>query len=545
MKLRIGLDFDNTIACYDHVFTHVANELGLIPDSLVLSKSEVKRIIHLHPGGDHNWQKLQGQIYGKYMHLASAFPGLHEFLRLAKLNGHEVFIVSHKSPFGHFDENRVPLRDEAMKWLVANKFVGTDSSMIPSQNVFFETTRREKIDKIKVIQCTHFVDDLQEVFDEKSFPPVISKYLFDPAGQGNFQNGQFEGSWRSISKELLGEWDEENIKAALNDLFHDLNILDVSIIKGRGNSRIYKLETLGQTNYVLKVYPDRQLDKRNRLETEFSACRLLNEAGLPVVNAVYQDPDMNWGIYSWVEGLGETADDQFVNRAIDFVKKLKILRASTSKDKFQDASESCLSGSEIVRQVRVRLDRLKGIDNILLQDFLNKEFVPVFESFIRVAIAEMREGFSRPIAESHQILSPSDFGSHNAIRNQAGETVFIDFEYFGWDDPVKLACDFYWHPAMNLAPDLKNKWVKELMAIFDGDKGFKTRFTYYLPLIGLRWCLILLNEFLPNKLAQRIHADQQKVGQMLTVQEIQLQKSKDILNILKTNTKSWMNVPSF
>ena len=152
MKFRIGIDFDNTIACYDSVFTRVAYDLGMITESAVLTKSEVKKLIYLGDPGGTNWQKLQGQIYGKFMFMASIFFGFPEFLKMALIKGHEVFIVSHKSPYGHFDDNKVLLRDEAMKWLISNKFVGSDSLMIPVENVFFETTRQEKINRINSIR---------------------------------------------------------------------------------------------------------------------------------------------------------------------------------------------------------------------------------------------------------------------------------------------------------------------------------------------------------------------------------------------------------
>lgn len=73
MKFRIGIDFDNTIACYDSVFTLVAYDLGMITESVVLTKVEVKKLIYLGDPGGTNWQKLQGQIYGKFMFMASIF----------------------------------------------------------------------------------------------------------------------------------------------------------------------------------------------------------------------------------------------------------------------------------------------------------------------------------------------------------------------------------------------------------------------------------------------------------------------------------------
>ena len=40
--MRIGVDFDNTIACYDGVFHAAALERGLIPASVATDKTSVR-----------------------------------------------------------------------------------------------------------------------------------------------------------------------------------------------------------------------------------------------------------------------------------------------------------------------------------------------------------------------------------------------------------------------------------------------------------------------------------------------------------------------
>ena len=50
-------------------------------------------------------------------------------------------------------------------------------------------------------------------------------------------------------------------------------------------------------------------------------------------------------------------------------------------------------------------------------------------------------------------LSPSDFGFHNALLEADGRLTFVDFEYFGWDDPVKIVADVMLHPGMGLSAD--------------------------------------------------------------------------------------------
>ena len=54
----------------------------------------------------------------------------------------------------------------------------------------------------------------------------------------------------------------------------------------------------------------------------------------------------------------------------------------------------------------------------------------------------LNKEFKNNISIPNRILSPSDFGLHNTISKK-NKLYFFDFEYFGWDDPIKLICDFF------------------------------------------------------------------------------------------------------
>ena len=105
------------------------------------------------------------------------------------------------------------------------------------------------------------------------------------------------------------------------------------------------------------------------------------------------------------------------------------------------------------------------------------------------------DSFYTELDPALQILSPSDFGSHNALLTADQQTFFIDFEYFGWDDPAKLVCDVYWHPGMKLSEDQQAQWISFALGQFNNDPTFERRFNAYMPLYGIRWCLIVLKEF--------------------------------------------------
>lgn len=531
MSFRIGIDFDNTIAYTDQVFFYIAKQLGLIEGKSNLSKTQIKEHIISQPSGDLTWQKLQGQVYGKYMHLAIIFPGFAEFLYLSKLRGHRVFIVSHKSEFGHFDEERVPLREAAMDWMCANKLVESGMLALSKSEVFFEPTRETKIDRICDLGCTHFIDDLKEVFEEPGFPTESEKILFDPQStNGSDQYIINVSSWRGITRDLHGEWTEVEVCSIIQAVFPTLNVQKAELRKGRGNSRIYQLTGRNKMSYALKVYPDRQLDSRLRIETEFSVCNFLEATGFPVMKALVKDEHLNWAVYSWVSGAPiQSIDEEFVDESANFIKRLLTESQSTEGFKdFPEASEACLSGAEIVRQIHDRLRKLEQVKDVELLQFL-KEFLPNMELSIQAARNHENGFFDNQLSRSKQILSPSDFGAHNAIRNESGQIIFIDFEYFGWDDPVKLVSDFYWHPGMNLSEDLKKYWIQLSKSIFCEDVSFEQRLRAYLPLFGLRWCLILLNEFLPHRLSQRIRANSMKLIDIREMRLTQLKKSYSLL----------------
>ncbi|MDR3491436.1 MAG: hypothetical protein P4M12_05240 [Gammaproteobacteria bacterium] len=179
--MRIGIDFDNTIICYDQVFCDLAKSWELIEKDYQGSKHELRDTIRMLPEGDLVWQRMQGKAYGERIQKAEIFPGFKEFVAACNADTNiEIFIVSHKTEFGHFDENRVNLRDAARQWLTDQGFFKQNFPYINKANVFFELTREEKIERIKSLQCTHFIDDLVEVLASPLFPDNVKRFLFQP-----------------------------------------------------------------------------------------------------------------------------------------------------------------------------------------------------------------------------------------------------------------------------------------------------------------------------------------------------------------------------
>lgn len=177
-KLLIGVDLDNTLACYDGLFHHAGLEEGLISKETPASKERIRDSIRLLPNGEQLWTRLQAIVYGPRMHQATLFKGADTFLKSCAEHHVRAVIVSHKTPTANLDGKEVNLRASALGWLKQSGFF-SELGIQPA-DVFFESTRAEKIERIRTLNCTHFIDDLTEVFSEESFPKEIRKFLFAP-----------------------------------------------------------------------------------------------------------------------------------------------------------------------------------------------------------------------------------------------------------------------------------------------------------------------------------------------------------------------------
>ena len=201
-SLRIGIDFDNTIITYDEVFCAAAKSSGLLGSEFVGSKRAVRDAIRRLPGGETAWQRLQGQVYGKEISRARMIAGVESFLRRCRIEGCDVAIVSHKTEYGHFDRGRVNLRKAALGWMSAQRLFEGDSALT-ADNIYFESTRAGKLERIVSLSLTHFIDDLEEVLIDPAFPPHIKRILFADAELQPAARYVTCPTWRAIEEKVF------------------------------------------------------------------------------------------------------------------------------------------------------------------------------------------------------------------------------------------------------------------------------------------------------------------------------------------------------
>lgn len=287
----------------------------------------------------------------------------------------------------------------------------------------------------------------------------------------------------------------------------------VSRVPTRGrNSRVWRVES-GEGAFALKQYPAQNDDRRDRLSAEVGALQLMERNGISAVPRVIAvDRPKGYALLSWIDGVEVVdVDDTDIDAAVAFLGTIHALRRATGAAEQPRAAEACLSGGEIVRQTEARLTRLREVapGQKELVDFIDHSFAPALarvSSHARMHMAAAKLDFAGELPQEWRTLAPSDFGFHNSLRRSDGSLAFLDFEYFGWDDPVKLTADIMLHPGRALSPPQRERFRQSVSQVYGSDPAFAPRLNALLPLFGLRWVLILLNEYIPARWNGRVLA---------------------------------------
>jgi len=173
--LLIGLDFDNTIVCYDKAIARLAAELFDLPPDLPRTKLALRDFLR-QTNRELDWTAFQGTLYGPGMAYTEPFKEALETIQALKDMGHSLCIVSHRSrqPYSG------PLYDlhaAARTWVEERL---ANSGLIENRLAYFHESREQKIVAIRNLGCEAFLDDLPEVLDDKHFPTDCQGVLFDP-----------------------------------------------------------------------------------------------------------------------------------------------------------------------------------------------------------------------------------------------------------------------------------------------------------------------------------------------------------------------------
>lgn len=281
--------------------------------------------------------------------------------------------------------------------------------------------------------------------------------------------------------------------------FREFGSSDVDMIRQlsrSGNSQVYQLQS-GEISYVLKAFEPNAEGER-RMDHEVEALMFFGRHGIEQVpQLVASDRASHLLLLSYIEGSAHAGqwDESDMEQLCAFLQTLHKASRLPEAGKLPDASDSCMSLGDIMESIDERYHRLVSTSaDKRVQSFLRDSFRSVYDTCISTF---EKQAQTLRISRAEQTLSPSDFGFHNAICTSSGQWYFVDFEHFGWDDPAKLIIDTIIHPQLCLSDAMRQLFLTRCYQIYD-QINLPKRLRMYYPFLALKWCLIFLNEFLPE-----------------------------------------------
>ena len=281
-----------------------------------------------------------------------------------------------------------------------------------------------------------------------------------------------------------------------------------SLIHSGANNQVLSVDC-DNGRWLLKRYFTAEHERRSRFYQEKTFYNYLQEVGLreTVPQALAWDEAQRMGLFQFIGGSSLTAEqigEETIDEALSFFSAINRERHRPSALALANAAEACFSIHEHLHCTDRRLDRVQAIPGKSETDrrasaFVKKQLLPAWQS-LRMRINGECNSLSidtrQPIIPENRCLSTSDFGFHNAIRLVDRRIAFFDFEYSGWDDPAKTICDFFCQPQVPVSLTYWSKFVGEVADILDRPFLLTERSRLLLPAYKIKWCCIILNEFL-------------------------------------------------
>jgi len=276
-----------------------------------------------------------------------------------------------------------------------------------------------------------------------------------------------------------------------------------SEIRGGINSCVYYAKDSEGKEHCLKFYPKpSEKDTRERLETERKFLEYLQTCGIDNVPIVEDySRNENWLMTNWIKGKKpKEMNKKEIESIIEFIAESNNEKLVNERNKLRMASEALVSANSLIGSIGNRLGaftKVKPINDTEeeVKQWIKKSITPLSKKEEeKLGCAKMK------LLTKKLIASHSDVGVHNTIKRE-GKIYFIDFEYAGRDNIVKLIADWIYQPEHNL-DKFKKEYIIEKVDERLGDKiqsDWKTQLRQLEALICLKWGLIILNQHTSEK----------------------------------------------
>ncbi len=275
-----------------------------------------------------------------------------------------------------------------------------------------------------------------------------------------------------------------------------------SPLPGGRNNFVWVVKSHSQ-QFLLKRYFWSEQDPRDRMGQEWAFLDYLRHIGCgQVPEPLAKDSANRCALMEFIEGKPIGIQDVTpadVEAAAGFFAKINQNKSGAIN--LQPVSEACFTLGEHLATVADRMRRLRTIEasdpaSVSAREMVSATLEPLWHALETSICSQEEIHLAEVLPLGQRCLSPSDFGFHNALRQNDGSLRFLDFEYAGWDDPAKTIIDFCNQPDGLLPRALGDIFRKRAIGT---DPDLAARIRLLEPLYQLKWACICLNSFLPGR----------------------------------------------
>jgi hypothetical protein len=338
------------------------------------------------------------------------------------------------------------------------------------------------------------------------------------------------------------------IKTMLFDAGLDGSEIDVEVVCGGGNNKVFAIQAQ-DNKYLAKAYFSNPADKRDRLGNEYAFLSYALSINISCVpKSIFSNSVEKIALYEFVEGrklVSTELTPLHVMKAACFINELNAKANGNTGSSEQAlqlpvASEACFSVDQHFSLIDRRINILKNLPVDSNVDHEALAFVAELDTVwqqLKNEILTESESVVTELTQEDRCISPSDFGFHNALLRNTGDICFIDFEYAGWDDPAKMIGDFFSQPEVPVSLEYFDDFVNQALSYTPNKEILTARAHLLLPLFQIKWCCIILNEFLPVAAKRRRFAN--PVTEIEQRKTLQLEKAQKLFNSIQSRCESW------
>lgn len=277
-----------------------------------------------------------------------------------------------------------------------------------------------------------------------------------------------------------------------------LNINNLIEIKTGTNNRVFKGEYKNKVIIIKKFSQNKKSKIKNINEFKFTKI-FYKKCNSSVAKPLKISKKYNYAMYEFLKGKKvKKVNNKHIILCAKFINEIQI--KNKNQLNLPMAKENCITLNDHVKLVTNKFKKISSLkENKKLYLFIKNKFTPSWLSFKKYFKKIYHNKLNEKISKKNLIISPSDFNFNNMLFNEK-KLFFFDFEYSGLDDCKKLICDFICQPDIKISNKQKKIFINELNQKYIIKKN---TIEDLIVLHKFKWCLILLNIYVSNKIKKK------------------------------------------